>query len=117
MQIKRFLLHLGVAAIAVSFLNGCNKSEEEPAPVKVTYTKDLKAIFATNCTPCHLPGGVNPNKWDDYATAKGKITNILDRVQRAPNAVGFMPRNSTTPLSASTIALLKQWQADGLLEN
>ena len=117
MQAKRLLLHLGAAAIAMSFLNSCSKTEETPEPVKITYNKDIKAIFTANCTPCHLPGGVNPNKWDDYATAKAKITNILDRVQRTPGTTGFMPRNGTMQLPAATITLLKQWQTDGLLEN
>lgn len=117
MYSKRLLLHLGIAAIAVSFLNSCNKSEEEPAPVKITYNKDIKAIFVANCTPCHLAGGTNPNKWDDYTTAKTKIITILDRIQRTPGTTGFMPRNGTMQLPAATITLLKQWQTDGLLEN
>jgi hypothetical protein len=117
MQFKRTLLQLSVAAIAASFLNGCSKKEDEPVPVKITYAKDIKALFVANCTPCHLAGGTNPNKWDDYATAKTKIATILDRVQRTPGTTGFMPRNGTMQLPAATIALLKQWQTDGLLEN
>lgn len=85
-------------------------------PVKVTYTADIKPLLIVSCTPCHLPGGVNPNKWDDYATAKSKISVILDRVQRESTAVGFMPKNGTK-LSAANIALLNKWVADGLLEN
>ncbi len=117
MNVKRLLLQLGVASIAMSSLISCNKTDDTPEPVKVTYNKDIKAIFVANCTPCHLAGGANPNKWDDYATAKSKITNILDRTQRMPGTTGFMPRNGTAQLPAATIALLKQWQADGLLEN
>jgi mono/diheme cytochrome c family protein len=117
MKIKRILFQLGVVAVSMPFLNSCNKSEEEPAPAKITYNKDVKAIFAANCTPCHLAGGANPNKWDDYTTAKTKITTILDRIQRTPGSTGFMPRNGTMQLPAATIAILKQWQTDGLLEN
>jgi hypothetical protein len=85
-------------------------------PAKVTYTADIKPLLVANCTPCHLPGGVNPNKWDDYATAKSKISVILDRVQRETTAVGFMPKGKAK-LSAENIALLSKWVSDGLLEN
>jgi len=84
-------------------------------PVKITYVVNVKSIFTTSCTPCHLAGGANPNKWDDYTQAKGKIAVILDRVQRTPGSVGFMPQVGTQ-LTAAQIATLKQWVADGLLE-
>lgn len=82
---------------------------------KTTYLANVKSIFTTSCTPCHLAGGANPNKWDDYAQAKAKINSILDRVKREPGATGFMPRNGTK-LSADKIAVLEKWVADGLLE-
>jgi mono/diheme cytochrome c family protein len=84
-------------------------------PIKITYMADVKSIFTASCTPCHLAGGTNPNKWDDYTQAKGKITVILDRVQRAPGSAGFMPKVGTQ-LTAAQIATLKQWVTDGLLE-
>jgi hypothetical protein len=85
-------------------------------PAKITYVADVKPIFLTSCTPCHLAGGANPNKWDDYTQAKNKINVILDRVQRAPGSAGFMPKVGN-PLTAAQIATLKQWVTDGLLEN
>jgi len=97
-------------------INSC-KNDEEPMPtVKVTYVKDVKPIFLNSCTPCHLAGGVNPNKWDDYTQAKNKITTILDRVQRTPGSAGFMPQVGT-PLTSAQIATLNKWVTDGLLEN
>lgn len=84
-------------------------------PIKITYLADVKPLLVASCTPCHLAGGANPNKWDDYAQAKGKITVILDRVQRAPGTAGFMPKVGTQ-LTAAQIATLKQWVTDGLLE-
>lgn len=84
-------------------------------PLKITYLADIKPLLTTSCTPCHMAGGANPNKFDDYSTTKNKITTILDRVQREPSAAGFMPRNGTK-LSAANIALLNKWVADGLLE-
>lgn len=82
---------------------------------KTTYVANVKPIFVASCTPCHLAGGANPNKWDDYATAKAKINLILDRVKREPGTTGFMPRNGTK-LAADKIATLEKWVADGLLE-
>jgi len=94
-----------------------NTATSTPVPVvKITYNKDVKAIFVASCTPCHLAGGTNPNKWDDYTSAKNKIATILDRVKRDQGAVGFMPRNGTK-LSTATIATLEKWVTDGTLEN
>lgn len=84
-------------------------------PVKVTFITDVKPLLTASCSPCHMPGGGNPNKWDDYATTKSKISAILDRVQRETTAAGFMPKGGTK-LSADKIALLNKWVADGLLE-
>lgn len=86
------------------------------SPLKTTYVADAKPIFVANCTPCHMSGGGNPNKWDNYAQAKAKINVILDRIQREPGSTGFMP-NGGTKLSADKIAILKKWLDDGLLEN
>ncbi|MBL7969598.1 MAG: cytochrome c [Prolixibacteraceae bacterium] len=84
-------------------------------PPKVTFVADIKPLLTASCTPCHMPGGANPNKFDDYTTVKNKISVILDRVQREPTAAGFMPRGGTK-LSAANIALLNKWVADGVLE-
>lgn len=98
----------GVAGNAVTVVITVNVA-------KTTYLGSVKSIFTTSCTPCHLAGGANPNKWDDYAQAKAKINVILDRVKREPGATGFMPRNGTK-LAADKIATLEKWVADGLLE-
>ena len=42
------------------------------APV-VTYTAIIKPLLVNSCSPCHVTGGSNPNKWDNYATTKSKI--------------------------------------------
>jgi len=106
-----------VVTSAFLFLNSCTK-DEDPEPVavtKVTFVKDVKPILAASCTPCHMAGGINPNKFDDYTTTKSKISSILDRVQREPSAAGFMPAGGAK-LSASTITTLNKWVTDGLLE-
>ena len=114
---NRILSVAAVAAIASALmLTGCKKETEIVAEPKVTYTTDTKAIFVANCTPCHLAGSsVNANKWDDYTQAKAKIANILDRIQRAEGTAGAMPRNGKK-LPDATIAKIKKWLDDGLLE-
>jgi mono/diheme cytochrome c family protein len=111
MKTKLFFLTFFSASL---LFTACDKDSDAVA-VKVTYDNDAKPIFVANCTPCHLTGGANPNKWDDYATAKSKIDVILDRVNRAEGAAGHMPKNGPK-LSDATIAILTQWKADGLLE-
>lgn len=87
-----------------------------PVIVKTTYTAHIKPLLVNSCTPCHVSGGSNPNKWDNYATTKNKINGIIDRVERETTAAGFMPQGGPK-LSAANIALLKKWVADGLIEN
>ena len=99
----------------ILILNSCSK-DEEPVDSKVTYNKDAKAVLVSNCAPCHVTGGGNPNKWDDYTSAKTKIDAILDRVNRDAAANGFMPKGGAK-LSAANIEILTKWKADGLLEN
>jgi len=81
----------------------------------IVYLTDVKPILTASCAPCHLAGGANPNKWDEYSPTKAKIGSIIDRVKREPGSTGFMPRNGTK-LPADKIAILEKWVADGLLE-
>lgn len=106
-----------IAGAEIDPMAANNTASKTPVPVvKINYVSNVKPLLVASCTPCHLSTGTNPNKWDDYAQAKAKITIILDRVQRAPGSTGFMPRNGTQ-LTAAQIATLKQWVTDGLLEN
>jgi mono/diheme cytochrome c family protein len=98
----------GVAGNAISVVITVNAA-------KITYMADVKSIMTTSCTPCHMAGGANPNKWDEYTPTKTKIASIIDRVKREPGSTGFMPRNGTK-LSAEKIAVLEKWVTDGLLE-
>jgi hypothetical protein len=82
---------------------------------KITYNTDIKPLLVASCAPCHVTGGTNPNKWDDYTTTKNKIATIIDRVKREQGTTGFMPRNGTK-LAADKIALLEKWVTDGTLE-
>jgi mono/diheme cytochrome c family protein len=98
----------GVAGSAISVVITVNAA-------KITYLADVKPIMTASCGACHLAGGGNPNKWDEYTPTKTKIATIIDRVKREPGAAGFMPKGGTK-LSADKIAILEKWVADGLLE-
>jgi uncharacterized repeat protein (TIGR01451 family) len=106
-----------IAGTETDPMTGNNTASKTPVPVvKINYVFNVKPLLVASCAPCHLAGGANPNKWDDYTQTKAKITIILDRVQRAPGSAGFMPKVGTQ-LTAAQIATLKQWVTDGLLEN
>ena len=113
MKTKQLIAALFLVSL---FFASCSKDKDDDPVVKTTYNKDVKAVFLSNCSPCHLTGGANPNKLDDYTTAKTKIDVIIDRVNRDAAAAGFMPKNGTK-LSAEKIAILTKWKTDGLLEN
>ena len=42
---------------------------------------------------------------------------MIRRIELNPTDKGFMPFRKTEKLSDSTIAVFKQWKADGMLEN
>ncbi|AMA49539.1 MULTISPECIES: cytochrome c family protein [Flavobacterium] len=72
---------------------------------KLTYEANAKAIFTNNCVGCHPA-------FASYSGVKTNINNILDRIQR--DGAGVMPRSGKMP--QVNIDIIKQWQADGLLE-
>jgi uncharacterized membrane protein len=107
---------LSFGILMVAIIASCKKDEEPVVIPKVTYDKDIKAILVLRCTPCHLAGGTNPNKWDTFSAASAKVATILDRIQRAPGTAGAMPRGATSQIPADEIAKIKQWVTDGTLE-
>ncbi|MDI9311812.1 MAG: cytochrome c [Limnohabitans sp.] len=105
----------------LALLSSCSKSSEPsisntytPTPssgTKITYNANAKAIFDSNCIGCHPGSGQSP--LNTYNTAKGNISNVIDRIQRT--GTGVMPPSGQ--MSQDKINTLKQWQTDGLLEN
>lgn len=83
---------------------------------KVNYESSVMAIMEKDCAPCHFPAqGGKKEPLDSYAGVTKHIDDILRRVQLNPTDRGFMP-NRRAKLSDSTINVLKQWKADGLIE-
>ena len=84
---------------------------------KMSYANSVQTIIVGNCSPCHIPEkGGRKKAYDSYVNVKTDIDEIVRRIELDPHEKGFMPLKKTTKLSDSTIAVLKQWKEDGLLE-
>lgn len=97
-----------------------NKQVDAGFRAKTSFAKDVNPILVASCQPCHLEGsGANfaarVKHVNNFATAKGAATFILDRVSRAQGAAGMMPFNRTR-LTEDKIAIIKKWIDDGLAE-
>ncbi|OWP75464.1 cytochrome c family protein [Flavobacterium oreochromis] len=113
---KKTFLFLSFLTIS---LTSCSKDNESTISVptttptsgaKLTYEANAKAIFTNNCIGCHPGRGLTA--LDTYNTTKININGIIDRIQRT--GAGVM--HPTGKMSQANIDILKQWQADGLLE-
>lgn len=116
---KKFLVVTTVAGALLVFSN-CNpgkKAASKPVP-KATYATDLSVVIMNNCVPCHIPAkGGRKKAYDNYASVKTDIDEMIRRIELNPTDKGFMPFKKTEKLNDSTIAVFKKWRDDGLLEN
>jgi len=114
---KLFILGT-IAASVLVFANCSNTKKAAATPVpKLSYEANMQTLIADNCAPCHIPAkGGNKRAYDNFANVKADIDEIIRRIELNPGERGFMPFRKTTKLSDSTIAVFKQWKADGLLE-
>lgn len=110
--------------IMLIWATSCERIDASPAeetsilsnkPALTTFDKDIKAIFLTKCTPCHMSNGDRVNKWDNYVTVKTYITGIMGRVTRDLTDPLLMPKNGPK-LTEKELASLQKWIDDGLLE-
>ena len=114
---KKFFVFAAVSVAGIVFVN-CNNSKKAMATpvVKMNYENNVQTVIVANCTPCHIPAkGGNKRAYDNFANVKMDIDEIIRRVELNPTDRGFMPMKHPK-LSDSTIAVFKQWKADGLLE-
>ena len=113
---KYFALAAIVAAIFLFANCSSSKKTMVMATPKLNYETNLQTIVVANCSPCHIPAkGGNKKPYDNFANVKTDIDEIMRRIELAPGERGFMPFKHDK-LSDSTIAVFKQWRADGLLE-
>ncbi|MBI5371799.1 MAG: hypothetical protein HZA79_07215 [Sphingobacteriales bacterium] len=98
-------------------LANCSGAKKLAGVPKLNYTANLQAVISENCSPCHIPArGGNKKPYDNYENVKTDIDEIIRRIELSPGEKGFMPFRKTTKLSDSTIAVFRQWRADGVLE-
>lgn len=113
---KKLTILLCTAGLAVLLAN-CSGSRKAAGAPKLTFDTDLKAVIEANCAPCHIPAkGGNKKPYDNYASVKTDIDEMIRRIELNPGERGFMPMRKTTRLSDSTIAVFKKWRSDGVLE-
>ncbi|HUR65238.1 MAG TPA: cytochrome c [Chitinophagaceae bacterium] len=115
---KKFFI-LGAFGASILVLTNCSstkKTASAPPVAKVTYTSNVQAAIAGNCSPCHIPSkGGNKKAYDNYANVKTDIDEIIRRIELQPTDRGFMPFKHPR-LSDSTINVFKQFRTDGALE-
>ncbi|MBL0232704.1 MAG: hypothetical protein IPQ08_03460 [Chitinophagaceae bacterium] len=113
---KKFLV-LTMLASTVFFLSNCGSAKKAAAPRKLTYKTDISVLIDQNCSPCHIPSkGGKKKAFDNYASVKMDIDDMIKRIDLQPTDRGFMPFRGKK-LSDSTINAFKQWRTDGVLEN
>lgn len=118
---KRYsVLFLLVATVFVfSYCSSSKKATASKTEIpKMSYANSVQTLIVGNCSPCHIPEkGGRKKAYDTFANVKTDIDEIIRRIELNPHERGFMPFKKEAKLSDSTIAVLKQWKADGLLEN
>jgi len=97
------------AAIALPFC----KSSKNASGAKVTYDGNIQPIVMSNCSPCHFPPKGNKKPLDNYDSVKTEISEIIERIKKAPTEKGFMPAKHDK-LSDSTISVFVKWKKDGM---
>ena len=113
---KISLLLLVVAAISV--FTYCSSSKKAAKAIaKTTYEANIAPLLVANCSPCHFPEKNGRKKpLDSYKSVTALLDDVLRRTQLNPTDRGFMPDRKPNRLPDSSIAIIKKWQADGLLE-
>ena len=104
-----------ITGIFFSYVSSAYKAPVSAKPALVTYEFDIAPLVAAYCAPCHFPGKrSNKNALNTYNSVSSQADEILRRIQLNPGKRGFMPKKNPR-LSENTIAVFKQWKADGLL--
>lgn len=123
MNLKKALFYCGFAAFiscSTNTLDDVVEPVEIIEPLELVTYQDVKQIFDSNCTRCHSnpPQNGAPMPLVNFQNVREAILNrgLIDRISRSEGAPGLMPLGGPR-LPQSTITLVEQWEADGLLEN
>ncbi|MBA2499344.1 MAG: cytochrome c [Chitinophagaceae bacterium] len=113
---KKFLV-LGSFILFACIFYQCNPTRKANAFIPVTtYTNNVHTLVMNNCAPCHMPDkGGKKKALDSYTAVKDNLPDIIKRIEMHPGEKGFMPFKRDR-LSDSSIAVFKDWQADGMAE-
>lgn len=123
------------------FTVACDEDSDSPSgpeTTAVSFATDIQPIFDNSCVGCHNPGGPASLLDLSSGTAYANLVNIasvqdagltmvvpgnsaqsflFQKVNEASPSVGDrMPKNND-PLSAETIAKIKEWIDDGAKNN
>jgi uncharacterized membrane protein len=114
---KKLTLTAGAIATLTLFqyCSSTKKAAAAPAVAKTSFAKDVHPIIQASCSPCHIQGQGKVTPLNSYASAKGEIDEIIERISKNPGDKGFMPLKHPK-LPDSTIAVFAKWKADGLAE-
>lgn len=91
----------------VTFTNAFTLVVKAPGTT-VFFQKDIRPLMQQYCTGCH-------SNYSDYASVKKDVDMILNRIQRIPGAVGFMPQGGQA-LTQAEINLIKKWKDEGMAD-
>ena len=118
---KKYFVLAGMCLTVLLFSN-CHSTKKVTTTTttveapKIRYESSVQTVIAANCTPCHFPAkGGNKKPLDTYAAVQANIDDMIRRIELNPTDRGFMPFKHAK-LSDSTIAIFKQWKADGMME-
>lgn len=108
-----------VSSVVISafILSNCSASKKaSSSATKSTFENNVSMVIMSHCSPCHIPAkGGNKKPFDNFASVKENIDDIIRRIELNPGERGFMPFKKAK-LNDSTIAVFKQWKEDGMLE-
>jgi hypothetical protein len=112
-----FLALIVSTSVVLTYCGPSKKATATKEVPKSTYATGLSTVIMNSCAPCHIPAkGGNKKPYDNFTNVKTDIDEIIRRIELNPADRGFMPFKKNAKLSDSTIAVFKQWKADGLLE-
>lgn len=108
-QLSLLLFLTIVTSCAYNRLEFEKQKDENFMPV--TFAKDILPLIEFNCAGCH--NGDMAVDLQSYSNAAANAEKIINRIQRTPGSIGFMPQDSP-PLTNEQIQLFKQWNTEGL---
>ena len=95
------------------------KAEETPAPVEVSFAKDVQSIVTANCLPCHS-GAKDAAAKSNWTTYDGVMADV---VAGNPDSSKFyqMLRDGKMPpsgkLDSTKLATIQRWINEGAKNN